>query len=254
MLFKALCKKYSDTLKQYKDVKWTYDIFVRDVLSKYDQIKLVGDGSSRTAFACIGGKCIKVAKFKSGIAQNAQEEKHTARHWWKRTYDCFARTYRRSEGYELLLSECCSRMADEQSLADALETNDISVFTAAIWSIASEKTHDVRKSAENLRAKCAIWRKDGGAVNGVKLSDKSISAAECAAEWLESLLNRRTLSPGKKSFLQITNFWKKYGSDELLPGDICSYQNWGYAIRGTELTPVMLDIGFSRAVADKFYK
>ena len=66
--FKALCKEYKNIREQSLDVKHAYDVFVHKVLSKYKPIKFVGDGSSRSAFACIGGKCIKVAKYESGIA------------------------------------------------------------------------------------------------------------------------------------------------------------------------------------------
>lgn len=132
--------------------------------------------------------------------------------------------------------------------------DDESMLTAVIWAVAEEKSHDVKKSATSLRAKCTTWRKSGGSINGIPLSDKNIAAAERATEWLESLSDKRTLTPGKKSFLQIANFWKKQGIKELLPGDVGSYHNWGYAIRDGELTPVMLDMGFSQKVADIFYE
>ena len=38
------------------------------LVGKCPPIKLVGDGSSRTAYACLGGKCLKVAKSFAGIA------------------------------------------------------------------------------------------------------------------------------------------------------------------------------------------
>ena len=119
--------------------------------------------------------------------------------------------------------------------------------------MAEEKSHDVKKSATSLRAKCTTWRKSGGSINGIQLNDKNIATAERATEWLESLSDRRSLTPGKKSFLQIADFWKKHGIEELLPGDVGSCRNWGYAIRDGELTPVMLDVGFSQKVADVFY-
>lgn len=131
--------------------------------------------------------------------------------------------------------------------------DDKSMLTAVIWAVAEEKSHDVKKSATSLRAKCTTWRKSGGSINGIQLNDKNIATAERATEWLESLSDRRSLTPGKKSFLQIADFWKKHGIEELLPGDVGSCRNWGYAIRDGELTPVMLDVGFSQKVADVFY-
>jgi len=53
--------------------------------------------------------------------------------------------------------------------------------------------------------------------------------------------------------LQIAEFWKKRGVDELLPGDVCTWENWGFAIRGREIAPVMLDAGFSADVSRKYY-
>ena len=66
--FKALCKEYKNIREQSLDIKHVYDVFVHKVLSRYEPIKFVGDGSSRSAFACIGGKCIKVAKSQAGVA------------------------------------------------------------------------------------------------------------------------------------------------------------------------------------------
>lgn len=129
-----------------------------------------------------------------------------------------------------------------------------STLTTAVWAVVREKSHDVKKSATSLRAKCTTWRKSGGSINGIQLNDKNIETAERATEWLESLSDRRSLTPGKKSFLQIADFWKKHGIEELLPGDVDSCRNWGYAIRDGELTPVMLDVGFSQKVADTFYE
>ena len=132
--------------------------------------------------------------------------------------------------------------------------DDESMLTAVIWAVAEEQSHDVKKSATSLRAKCTTWQKSGGSINGIQLNDKNIATAERATEWLESLSDRQSLTPGKKSFLQIANFWKKHGIEKLLPGDVGSCRNWGYAIRDGELTPVMLDVGFSQKVADIFYE
>jgi len=95
-------------------VKSAYDFFVQKVLSQSkNDIKFVGTGSSRTAFACIGGKCLKLAKVFAGVEQNKQEEKHTMQHWWKKSYECFAMTYGHNAGHEMLLSECCARMSSD---------------------------------------------------------------------------------------------------------------------------------------------
>jgi len=66
--FKNLCDEYRKIQVWSVSIKHAYDMFVSKILSKYEPIKFVGDGSSRSAFACIGGKCIKVAKSQAGVA------------------------------------------------------------------------------------------------------------------------------------------------------------------------------------------
>ena len=99
------------------------------------------------------------------------------------------------------------------------------MLTVAILAVAEEKSHDIKKSATSLRAKCTTWQKSDRSINGIQLNDKNIETAERATEWLESLSDRRSLTPGKKSFLQIADFWKKHGIEELLPGDVRLYRN-----------------------------
>lgn len=164
--FRDLCKEYGKIQIRSVNVKHAYDRFVREILFGRKSIKFVGDGSSRSAFACVGGKCLKVAKYESGIAQNKQEEKHTARHWWKRGYDCFAETYGHNEDYALLLAECCSKIKSQEELANAFGIDE-SAFTAAIRTVAKEKNHDIGKSATSLRTECAVWKKSGGSENGL---------------------------------------------------------------------------------------
>ena len=197
---------------------------------------------------------MKLAKIFAGVEQNKQEEKHTMQHWWKKSYECFAMTYGHNAGHEMLLSECCARMKNDQDLAAALGLEDKLSLVFAVWAVAHEKSHDIGKSATSLRERCATWQKSGGSLNGIEINDKHVDTAKRALEWLESLKSGQVSASGGRSFLQIADFWKKNGIDELLPGDVCAFQNWGYAIRKNELTPVMLDAGFSKKVADKFYK
>ena len=53
--------------------------------------------------------------------------------------------------------------------------------------------------------------------------------------------------------MQLVKFWKKNGTDELLPGDVITEDNWGFAIRDGKIAPVMLDVGFSKSVASRYY-
>lgn len=38
-----------------------------------------------------------------------------------------------------------------------------------------------------------------------------------------------------------------------MPDDLASPENWGCAIRDGEIEPVIIDTGFSKDVADKYY-
>lgn len=64
--FKDACTIWREGLKS-NVVAQTYSHFVRAMASKCPPIKLVGEGSSRTAFACVGGFCMKAAKKEAGV-------------------------------------------------------------------------------------------------------------------------------------------------------------------------------------------
>lgn len=68
--------KFADLDKKWRKIKHRYPVhtaaylrFIEDVLKPLcPPIKLIGEGSSRTSFACLGGRCLKVAKTLAGIA------------------------------------------------------------------------------------------------------------------------------------------------------------------------------------------
>ena len=75
--------------------------------AKCPPIKLVGTGSSRTAFCLLGSKCLKVAINKRGSAQNKQEISNINRQ--TDAYDCFPHVYAFDKSkYLSLLTECCT--------------------------------------------------------------------------------------------------------------------------------------------------
>ena len=69
--FKKICSEYAQVSKISlfkRDPSSTYKKF-KSILEKYaPPIKLAGEGSSRAVFACIGGRCLKVAMNEAGIA------------------------------------------------------------------------------------------------------------------------------------------------------------------------------------------
>ncbi len=64
--FKDACTVWREGLKN-NVVAQTYSHFVKAMADKCPPIMLVGEGSSRTAFACIGGLCMKAAKKEAGV-------------------------------------------------------------------------------------------------------------------------------------------------------------------------------------------
>lgn len=256
LTFKDVCDAYENCQKQIDFLNtskvqqlyiWLKESYLKD---KCPPIVLVGVGSSRTAYACLGGKCLKVAMNNAGIAQNKQEWENTAKkHWWTTTYDCFAHTYAANKDFTLLLSECCARIDSQEQLAKAFDISNIIAFNAIVDAICKDKKHNASSASTSLKKK-AIELKD-------KYSSFSFSeAAEVGAKWLERLHQTRyaNMTPGQKSFAQLMKFWQKNGVQKLLPGDVLMHKNWGFAIRNGVIAPVMLDIGLSSKVADKFYE
>lgn len=267
--FKDICKTYGG-MKQhaselldatgFKDGDSAWRGLVHDQLrdhylkSKCPPIKLVGSGSSRTAYACLGGMCLKVAKSEAGAAQSQQELKHTKKRWWKPAVECFVQSYGATKDYGLLLTECCAKIDSGDKLAELLGfSSNEDVLRGAVKSICQSKNLDLEEAADDLRAMARRWRHDGE--HGFSSMLTWADVAEASAKSLETLLKLKEekMTPGQRSFMQIVQFWKKHGVDELLPGDVDRAENWGIAIRRGQLTPVMVDVGFSDAVSTKYY-
>ena len=267
LTFKDVCKAYG-SMKQHADEllaatgtsKKAWRGMVHDQLrdhylkSKCPPIKLVGSGSSRTAYACLGGMCLKVAKSEAGAAQSQQELKHTKKRWWKPAIECFVQSYGATKDYGLLLTECCAKIDSGDKLAELLGfSSNEDVLRGAVKSICQSKNLDLAEAADDLRVMARRWRHDGE--HGFSSMLTWADVAEASAESLETLLELKEekMTPGQRSFMQIVQFWKKHGVDELLPGDVDRAENWGIAIRRGQLTPVMVDVGFSDAVSSKYY-
>ena len=215
-------------------------------------IMLVGVGSSRTAYACLGGKCLKVAYNESGIAQNKQEEKSTKKHWWSRGYSCFAQTYASSSDYGMLLTECCAAAKDGDQLAKSFKMSGSEVFLAVVKAVSEDKKYDLDSASSSLKSMATDLKKKGQDFSAMLVH---ADVADEAAQWLDQVMasSSKSLSPGQKSFMQLVKFWKKNGTSALLPGDVQNDKNWGFAVRDGRIAPVLLDAGFSQDVAKKYY-
>ena len=264
--FKDVCQTYSyikkatiQQLKSNNEKVWRKEVhdYLRDsyLKTKCPPIKLVGSGSSRTAYACLGGMCLKVAKSEAGAAQSKQELKHTKKRWWKPAVECFVQSYSATKDYGLLLTECCAEIEGSDKLAELLGfSSNEEVLRGAVKSICQSKSLDLAEAADDLRAMARKWRHDGE--HGFSSMLTWADVAETSASSLEKLLELREdkMTPGQRSFMHIVQFWRKNGVDELLPGDLVQAENWGIAIRRGQLTPVMVDVGFSEEVGSKYYR
>ena len=56
-----------------------------------------------------------------------------------------------------------------------------------------------------------------------------------------------------KSMFSLLEFYVRYGLNEMLLGDVEEVENWGITFRNDQKTLVIIDAGFSKTVADKFY-
>ena len=251
--FNVVCRKYLDEyqecLAKLSYVSGTdaqrqlaYKRFSSNFLSQHcPPIKLVGEGSSRTAYACEGGKCLKIAQSDAGIAQNKHEFKLTYLGEKMQKHRCFAQTYSRSEDYSILLTECCSKISSRSQLAGLLGFSGIDVMYDFLkWAEfdGTFEVHSLVDLAKNRLQSCKSSR------------DSRIFAE--IEKYAEGLLEE-SLSPGQTTMLRLFQFWKENGTDELLYTDLTWHENWGLAIRDSVISPVVLDAGYSLEVDKEFY-
>lgn len=120
--FKDLEKKYEEAEDMAKGVfETTSHAFSDSTLRKLcPPIEFVGVGSSRQAYACFGGKCLKLAMTPAGRAQNRAEMNVAGPHVLKKDYSCFSQVYAIGADGWLLLTECCTHVYDREKLAHDL--------------------------------------------------------------------------------------------------------------------------------------
>ena len=263
--FKDICDAYDRQMDRLEREHGEYGVdslrpqayeYINGRLAGYcPPIVLAGKGSSRAAYACVGGKCVKVAVNAAGVAQNRQELKHTKKSWLKRRYGCFVRTYG-SNGSDcgVILSECCAPCESPGQLAQAFGLSGVDAFKTAVIEVAKAEKHDVRAAAADLRKQD---KSDGSAGRAYRyFSRKWDDPADEARGFLAGLASQdlSEMTPGERSLLELFEFWRRNGVRELLPGDVQRYQNWGFAIRDGRIAPVMLDVGFSHGVSRRYYR
>ena len=207
---------------------------------------MVGVGSSREAYACFGGRCLKLAINDAGVDQNRQEMENTGPGIFSGDWDCFAQSYTISKDGCLLLTECCSKHEGEKHLANLLGVQQWLTWEAVM--------HALTLAGDKLDvAKAADLAADDAEDLQLKRMEEYALAAEDASNLLRNLADGRTTKLSQTA-LELFDFWRKNGLSGLMPADLASPENWGCAIRDGEIEPVVIDTGFSKDVADRHYK
>lgn len=224
-------------------LEWTYKELKNGWLKQHKAaFAYIGEGSSRAAFAFPGGKCLKIAMNRAGIAQNKQEFKNIG----KSKYSCFVQAYEfdKTTGCAMV-TECCSKMVGRDftkafrmtptALSECIETMFKDKGRGAFKNVQQLLTH-YQAAYERARAsKNSYWTSVYADV--VKLA---ANAAESNA-------------PQWNVIGDLISFYIKNGADALLAGDLEVLENWGLAVRQGAVVPVIIDAGFSEKVWSRYY-
>lgn len=203
----------------------TYKILLEGWIKDHcPPIELIGEGSSRGAFACGDGKCLKIAMNDAGLKQNESEAKNTMFDSLE-SYSIFAQTYDKADRCTSLLTECCSKITlkDWQKMWN-IDDNTFSQAPESYILVIATTFHDNGND----------W-------------DKCIQALEKP----QAAFARRIQAAREPAMKTLSSLFKFYSDNEsnwenLMPFDLCTEENWGAAIRFGEVVPVIIDAGFSK--------
>lgn len=145
--FAELWRKTYDTVAEDfktedKRLTRTYRLMKRYLKKSSPPIRFVGEGSSRSAFACDGGKCLKVAMNKKGVLQNSAEVKNCIQ---DTRYSCFAEIYGHDQDNFTLLTECCAKITAEQ-LAKEFGVKDLFMLFRILDEIVNSWECDIKEA------------------------------------------------------------------------------------------------------------
>lgn len=193
-----------------------------------DVVKYVGDGSSRIVFALANGTAFKLAKNDAGIAQNKQEAKLCLKPQVK--YQIFPDFYDADEKEWLTLNcELCSK-ATKVDFAKIFQINPEELVQAIEFIIQTKlQQSELRKAQQHF------------------LNNQTYRLAI----FISKLIENKT--EATKAMNSLLDFYRKYGLDELLLGDLESPANWGLTIRNNERVLVIIDAGFNEDIYQTFY-
>lgn len=197
--------------------------------SNKDAIKYVGQGSSRLVFAMANGTALKLAKTESGIAQNKQEAKLCMNPMVK--YEIFPDFYSADTKHWLALNcELCAP-------ASRLDFKEL--FKCQPIIIVNLIEYIIKNKIDNNHFKDI-------------LIDEYIKYDLVARKAIQNILDNLD-DPAIKALMSLIDFYRKYGLDELLMGDLEEIDNWGITIRNNKKVLVIIDAGFNEDIFQQYY-
>lgn len=225
----------------YDKVKETY------LESKCPPIKFAGQGSSRAAFALAGGKCLKIATNAKGVAQNKQELKNTS----DESYMCFTKNYSNADDFTSLLTECCAKA--QQSDFMRMFSMSITDLKDLISFVTVHKGIDAAlKQLNDDYSQMRNPKNDYSFIGNDMLKDLQ-QFSLLKIKLLKDVKSRK--APQTSVLADLLEFYRRqdWMTDELLLDDLENLDNWGLAVRDSELCLIVLDVGFSKSVAQLHY-
>lgn len=226
--YDEFCRYATSTYEQSTDMEMFSNAMLNYMKNNKQDIRFIGQGSSRIVFALANGTALKLAKTKAGIAQNKQEAKICMNPLMK--YAIFPDFYGADTKDWLSLNcELCTK-AESRDFKQLFKAQPKTI-TNIIEFILKLKLEDFQFSQ---------------AINYFK-SLENHAAANLFKQLLEKD-NEQMIA--LKSLIE---FYRKNGQDELLLGDIEEIENWGLTIRNGQKVLIIIDAGFNEQVHQEFY-
>lgn len=197
--------------------------------SNKDAIKYVGQGSSRLVFAMTDGTALKLAKTEAGIAQNKQEVKLCMNPMLK--YEIFPDFYSADTKHWLALNcELCAP-------ASRLDFKELFKCQPIILVEIIERI--IKNKIDNAHIKDLLM-------------SEYIKYDLVSKNVIQNILDNPD-DPAIIALMSLIDFYRKYGLDELLTGDLEEIENWGITIRDNKKVLVIIDAGFNEDIFQQYY-
>ena len=228
--YKTFCRKATTEYSKSKDMDVFSEAMLKYLKNNKQDIRFVGQGSSRLVFALADGTALKLAKTDAGIAQNKHEAKICMDP--KLKYAIFPDFYGADKKNGLSLNcELCAK-------ATAADFKDVFMAQPQVITYVVEFAVKLVKELNFGLKDCLKYFDSIGDVVKSNLTQQMIDNKTLAAKALNSLLD----------------FYMTHNLDDLLLSDLEQIENWGIAIRDNQKILVIIDAGFNEDIYQKFYK